>query len=509
MQLNLGTKKNFSEDSMRKIINILVGLMSTVSTLEDQCIKEFSEDVTYAKGQIVIGTDGYFYEARTASQGAWDASKWTKVGTDDFTELSIDDIKAMLGLSQDQIDYLAKLISDDTIVLDHTWSSSKSYTEIQQALNQAKQYCITELAKKSTGSFKIASSTAEVTDGNYLYLIMNPTTSKYDIYALISGNVEKLTTVDVNLDNYLTKTEIETDYLKKTDADSKYATITTVDGKVDKTDIVDNLTSTDTDKPLSANQGKVLKDEVDLKANDSEVVKKTDIVTTIDSSSTNNQVPSASAIYNNPNNKIKKLNSGEGIIEYADTINDEMVTETVEILNIKDSPYGVNNASNDFYYTIYNINNYNFKRIVACDIRKNDRYMMMKRICVWSSWQRVCPTSVADVPKTSITWSDETYFKSNDVISTGNYYQVRNGVCFVNIDIVCTTPKDGGYILPIVLPKPTIDYVHANISSLPNGAYEHSSITIAVAFSGTHVSIYGGIANNRYLGTFSYPVAES
>lgn len=36
-------------------------------------------------------------------------------------------------------------------------------------------------------------------------------------------------------------------------------------GKVDKTSIVDNLTSTDTDKPLSANQGKVLKDEVNKK----------------------------------------------------------------------------------------------------------------------------------------------------------------------------------------------------------------------------------------------------
>lgn len=32
--------------------------------------------------------------------------------------------------------------------------------------------------------------------------------------------------------------------------------------KVDKTSIVDNLTSTDTDKPLSANQGKVLKEYV-------------------------------------------------------------------------------------------------------------------------------------------------------------------------------------------------------------------------------------------------------
>ena len=37
---------------------------------------------------------------------------------------------------------------------------------------------------------------------------------------------------------------------------------------IDKTDIVDTLTSTDTDKPLSANQGKVLKTELD-KTNES------------------------------------------------------------------------------------------------------------------------------------------------------------------------------------------------------------------------------------------------
>ena len=72
MQLNLGTKKNFSEDNMRKIINILVGLMSSVSTLEDQCIKEYDNtgNTTYQKGQIVIGSDGYFYEAKTVAQGA-------------------------------------------------------------------------------------------------------------------------------------------------------------------------------------------------------------------------------------------------------------------------------------------------------------------------------------------------------------------------------------------------------------------------------------------------------
>ena len=116
----------------------------------------------------------------------------------------------------------------------------------------------------------------------------------------------------------------------------------------------------------------------------------------------------------------------------------------------------------------------------------------------------VCTTKVADVPTTGLSWADTTYFES-----VCCNYQVKNGVCFVNIDMTCHAPKDGGYILPIVLPKPTVDYVHVNISSLPDSAHGHSSITIAVGSSGTHVVVYGGITNDRYLGTFSYPVAES
>ena len=79
-----------------------------------------------------------------------------------------------------------------------------------------------------------------------------------------------------------------------------------VDNKVDKTDIIDNLTSTNTDKPLSANQGKVLNDKIGLKANDNEVVKKTDITTTIDSTSTNSQVPTAKSVYNLAGNENRR-----------------------------------------------------------------------------------------------------------------------------------------------------------------------------------------------------------
>ena len=124
---------------------------------------------------------------------------------------------------------------------------------------------------------------------------------------------------------------------------------------------------------------------------------------------------------------------------------------------------------------------------------------------VWSSWLRVCATSVADVAKTSLAWAETTYFEN---AFTGCHYQVKNGVCFVNIDMICNSPMPGGYKIPITLPEPNTDYVHSGISSLPKPTYEHSSITLAVTGGGTHVLAYGGITGDRYLGTFSYPVKE-
>lgn len=244
---NLEKRKKFVEDNMRYIIQILTGLMASQSTIESQCLLPYDETKTYAKGQICL-YNNYLYLCKTTCTGPFDESKWSKQN-DSFDELDLDTIKTLLGLTPEQLETMANLISTE-IRLDKVFSSSETYTRIDNALKEAKQYCLTELAKKSTGSFKKVNSTAEVTDGNYLYLILDSGTSKYNIFALVDGSVEKLTTVEVNLDNYFTKSEIEADFLKKTDADSKYATITTVDGKIDKTDILTAKSDTATDEQV-------------------------------------------------------------------------------------------------------------------------------------------------------------------------------------------------------------------------------------------------------------------
>lgn len=73
--------------------------------------------------------------------------------------------------------------------------------------------------------------------------------SAYELYVQNGGTLTEEEWLDefTNADNFYNKTE--TDNL--------------LDDKVNKNDIVDNVTSTNIDKPLSANQGKELKDLID------------------------------------------------------------------------------------------------------------------------------------------------------------------------------------------------------------------------------------------------------
>ena len=503
ISFNIPKKQIPSEQNLRRIISILTGLMASQSAIESQCLLPYDESKTYAKGQICL-YENQLYLCKTTTTGPFSKDRWI-LQNNDFDELDLDTIKTLLGLTPEQLETMANLISTE-IRLDKVFSSSETYTRIDNALKEAKQYCISQLAQKSTGSFKIASSTTEVTDGNYLYLILDSGTSKYNIYALVDGSVEKLTTVEVNLDNYFTKTEIEADFLKKADADGKYATITTVDGKVNKTDIVDNLTSTNTDKPLSANQGKVLKDEVDLKANDSDVVKKTDIVTSIDSASTDDKTPSAKAVYDNIKNK--NTIQPSGTISNYSTVFDWAVNNVGASCGYEGNMFD-DCPLNNTWGTLVCIGTKveSGLKVLFCTNFNKDIYIrtIQRRngVNAWvTSWQRVCSTTVEDKSPAEIS-----SFVDTDVSGTVNY-RVKNGICFVKLwSVQSTTTGMGKFLL--------------NNSSLPipscfdtgNALFEANGDGTTTAFA--FVDGNGALivhfykANSEAYGSFSYPVAES
>ena len=499
--LNLNEKKIPSAENLRLIAQLCISLANKQSSLEDRCIAPWKSGEVYQKDISYVSHDGYIYLCSVSNNDTdFTESHWAKL-SDTISELTKADIEALVNLTPEQITNLQSLIDDTSISTTHTNSSSHIYMAIQDAIAECKDDTLKQIAKKVSGSYKIANTTADIVSADYIYLLSNGT--NYDLYVLVDGTATKVGDTNIDLSEYVKITDLA-DYMKTSDADGKFATITTVDGKVDKTDIVDNLTSTDTDKPLSANQGKVLKDEVDLKANDSDVVKKTDITTTIDKTSTDDKIPTAKAIYNKSKNKISEVLSGGDIIAYADAISNETITDTVRMMNATNSPYGVNQTNNDFYYTIYNIiTDYNFKRIVAYDIRENDMYMIMKNTGVWGTWKRVCTTSVADVPFTKLTL-DSSVFTSVDN-STYISYSVRNGICTITCKGVGLV-SPGVYFATRDIPHPVGGYV-TNILQV---RYEDTVPTKPVFLSAEdgRLRIYSQSSTGPFWGTLTYRVAE-
>ena len=405
-----------------------------------------------------------------------------------YTTVSKKGIEYLCGLIN-QLANVSEGIDDLNLRTDGTFSSVKIDTLLNTLKTDCNDYTDRLVANLSRLELKIATSESEITQPNTMYLYKPSGSSSYEQYVVIEGTKVLLGTTDINMGDYYTITQTDAKFVLKTDFDSLK---TEVDKKVNKTDIVDNLTSTDTDKPLSANQGKVLKDEVDLKANDSDVVKRTDIVTTIDRSSTNDKIPSASAIYNKSKNRISQVRTDGDILAYADSIIGEEVSDTVRIMNGKNSPYGADDKDNDFHYVIYNIADVRFRRVVAYDIRKNDMYMIMKNGGKWGTWRKVCTTSVND-SSGKVTLPDGV---------TGTItYKVINGVCYAYGQKLAEGLTGSSVVKISGLPKQAtvVNVSLENSGNRVGTIYSYDALTFGIHKSSTTAGF----------GSFSYQVAES
>ena len=463
ISFNLPKKQIPSEANLRRIIQILTGLMASQSTIESQCLLPYDETKTYAKGQICL-YENQLYLCKTTTTGNFDQSKWI-LQENSFDELTLDQVKALISLTDQELKTMAQLISDSEVRLDKTYSSSKIYTDIQDAISSCKQYVLIELAKKSTGSFKKANDTTEVTDGNYLYLIMNSVTSKYDIYALVDSNVELLTSVDVNLDDYLTKTDAENTYLKKTDADGKYATITTVDGKVDKTDISTTISSTPSDEKVVSE--KAVKTELNKKVDNTIILKTIDEVNSFD------RAYQSFIVYN----------------FIADAI------------GLPGSP-----SSTWFCIHLSHSKGYQYPSQIAFEYAGLKRIMYRISIKgVWGTWRKISTTGVKDIPKTNIAPADTTKFVGFKGNSLCNYC-VQNGICYVSIwgvQVTVTGRVNTGVILP--LPKSGF-FGGGHLTG--GGDAETHAYAHTIPETG-ELKFNVKDANTALYGAFSYPVAES
>ena len=268
--MNINTEKILSASNIKRIIMLGISIRDKLENAEKGLISEYDSTQTYTLG-MSCDYNNYLYECKYTTTGNFDESKWEKIG-DELSLIDKQTLASMINLSDEEIASLQSLISTE-IRLDKCFSSSDTYNRILNAENNCKTFTMEQLAKKMGASYKVVADTTGVDSTEFLYLIPNGSNG-YDIYALIDGMATKIGDTTIDLSQFYTKEQIDSDFLKKTDADGKYTTQTSFNSHtsdtdihtsatekasyVKKTDIVDNLTSTDTDKPLSANQGRLL-----------------------------------------------------------------------------------------------------------------------------------------------------------------------------------------------------------------------------------------------------------
>lgn len=228
-------------------------------------------------------------------------------------------------------------------------------------------------------------------------------------------------------------------------------------------------------------------------------IDKTSISTTIDSTSTDEQVASAKAVYDNIKYK------------YLPTLHN------IDVLD-----YIVNNINKEGFYIFYaaddctNTPRGNWTRmfvdylsktriiVTGVDIRSVNNTYEYKNTMIdkWSGWKKVCTTSVKDVPKTIVNY-DTNVFSQGGIV-----YEVINGICYVTIMGLKAKSIVNNYeISSIAMPKPKYGVTTCPIVCDGDGSVI-GMFYVDVNF-GTLPKCH--MYNNVKIGycSFSYPVAES
>ena len=417
--------------------------------------------------------------------------------TYNFTEYTDEEVGNLIDLDPTQIAELTAVISDSVVAKNKVFSSSHTTELIQKSVIESNEYADSLVANLSNIKLDIVDTLPDASTVNKstIYILKDSTGGTNNTLNVWSDSTSAFVEVgklNVNMDSYYTKSDVDTLLANKADDNTV----------VHQDDVVSDMTTTSGTTVLSTSG---LKTELDKKANDDEVVKKTDMSTTIDSTSTDDTVPTNKAVYDSLINKVNNTI----VLTTTDEVNSFNRTyQSFIIYSDVAAAVGLPNPPNSTWFCIHlsHIKGFKYPSQIAFEyagLRK-----IMYRVAdngVWSAWRKIPNTSVADVPITTITntlVSTKVTFQAAD---SNAYLYVKNGICYVSIWDITILEEANLEVLFNNAPKAAFMVGCA----LHNGYESFGHVFVTTNSTEIRLNAPSGLAGKSGYCSFSYPVAES
>ena len=406
--------------------------------------------------------------------------------TYDWQEYTDSEISDILEISDEQALELSKIINDNVKANNKLWSSNKIDSELQNMIIEANKYSNELIGQISSISLEYVTVLPDTDIKSNVIYILQGTPNTLNVYNNSTSAFVTVGDLNIDLTNYYTKSEVDAELAKKANAD-----------EVLKPDaIVSDLTTTSGSTTLSTAG---LQTELD------KVVKTADIKTTLDENSTNDDVYGGKAIFDAIHESISMILSSASDITTLLAKLKSLAPGKSAVIKLYDSSKILFPVTGNYIGTVSVINGNEI--IVICVNHWNSKHAYTFRVHrddTSISLNKICTTSVNDIPWTNITGnllSTKVKFSNADSYAS---YCVKNGTCYVTIWSMTILAECGVEVLFNGLPEAAI----TGSSSLKT-----ANASFGLVFTGDGGQILTNvdascIGRNGYC-TLSYPVKES
>ena len=417
--------------------------------------------------------------------------------TFDFVEYESNEVDALFDVeSPEKLAYYESLINPDLVSENRLWSSKTIADKIAESIVESNAYADGLIKDISSIQLEWCDTSLPTTgESNKIYIlptiVESNTVNTLNIWNTKTSAYVSIGNLDISLDGYVKTQDMNTALDTKAN-----------DNEVLKLDNV--LTTIGSETNDTVYSSKLTKTELDKKANDDEVVKKTDIATSISSTSTNDKVAGAKAVRDSLANKLDKtviLNTADEVNsfdrDYQSFIIETSVADAVGLPKAPESTW--------FCINLSHFKGFKYPSQIAFEYAGIERIMYRTaHNGVWHYWRKLCITSVNDVPLTQINFINGVSNPSD------NYYIVKNGICFVHLNngTYSLGENVNGLELANGFPKPAAG--QCSHTYLPWAAGDATKQVILFVNNNGQLLLHAAVSVNGtpLFTSFSYPVKE-